>query len=102
MRPQRPEVFLGRQPILNRQGQVVAYELLFRSSTGQAVVYITDDSQATMNVIAHAFRHFGISAVVGEAKAFISFNAQLLMSDAMKAPPKDRVVIELLETRGYR
>jgi len=47
MRPQSPEVFLGRQPILNKQGLVVAYELLFRASTGQAEVHITDDSHAT-------------------------------------------------------
>jgi len=98
MRPQSPAVFLGRQPILNRQGLVVAYELLFRASTGQDVVDITDDSHASMNVITHAFRHFGSSAVVGESKAFINFNAQLLMSNVIEALPKDRVVIELLET----
>jgi c-di-GMP-related signal transduction protein len=98
MRPQSPAVFLGRQPILNRQGLVVAYELLFRASTGQDVVHITDDSHASMNVITHAFRHFGSSAVVGESKAFINFNAQLLMSNVIEAPPQDRVVIELLET----
>ena len=98
MRPQSPEVFLGRQPILNQQGLVVAYELLFRASTGQAEVHITDDSHATMNVIAHAFCHFGSSTVVGESKAFINFNAQLLMSNVIEALPRDRVVIELLET----
>jgi c-di-GMP-related signal transduction protein len=51
-----------------------------------------------MNVIAHAFCHFGSSAVVGESKAFINFNAQLLMSNVIEALPRDRVVIELLET----
>lgn len=91
------EVFLGRQPILDRQRNVVAYELLFRSGLdGQA--YVTDNAAATARVIANAFQKFGIRTVVGKCNAFINVDGPTLMSNAITALPTDKVVIELLET----
>lgn len=91
------DVFLGRQPILNRQSNVVAYELLFRSGLdGPACV--TDDAFATAHVITNAFQKFGIHAVVGKCNAFINVDGETLMSSAVTDLPPDRVVIELLET----
>lgn len=68
MRLHSSHVFLGRQSILDRQGYAVAYELLFRSATGPGKAQITDDSQATVNVVSHAFCDFGISTLVGESR----------------------------------
>jgi len=97
MRPQSPEVFLGRQPILNQQGLVSHMNCCSvrrpgkpRSTSPRLPRHHECD--------AHAFCHFGSSTVVGESKAFINFNAQLLMSNVIEALPRDRVVIELLET----
>ena len=42
--------FLGRQPILNRNEELVAYELLFRSSESRTADVI-DASHATASVI---------------------------------------------------
>jgi c-di-GMP-related signal transduction protein len=97
MSPHAPEVYLGRQPILDRLFHVVAYELLFRSgSLGEAMV--DDDSAATAQVIRQAFRQMGIRTVVGDCVAFINVDAPTLFSRAVEALPKERVVIELLET----
>lgn len=91
------DVFLGRQPILDRQRNVVAYELLFRSGLdGQACV--TDDEFATARVITNAFQKFGIRTVVGKCNAFINVDGPTLMSKAVTALPTDKVIIELLET----
>ena len=54
---QNPQLFLGRQPILGREQQLFAYELLFRdglAATGNRAE-ILDPTQATATVIANAF-----------------------------------------------
>lgn len=92
-----PQIFLGRQPILDRSQSIVAYELLFRA--GQtASANVSDDVAATANVISHAFTELGVSSVLGKHRGFINFSRDLLLSDIIELLPKDKVVIELLET----
>jgi EAL and modified HD-GYP domain-containing signal transduction protein len=92
-----PSFFLGRQPILDRRQNTVAYELLFRGGlTAEAAV--ADDVAATSSVIAHAFGALGIDAVLGPCRGFINFDAGLLMSDVVELLPAERTVVELLET----
>ncbi|OGG45507.1 MAG: hypothetical protein A3F84_19110 [Candidatus Handelsmanbacteria bacterium RIFCSPLOWO2_12_FULL_64_10] len=91
------DFFLARQPILDRSEHLVAYELLFRSgSTNYANV--SDDAMATSSVIMHAFSDLGIAASLGKSRGFLNFNAALLMGDIVELLPKDKIVIELLET----
>lgn len=91
------EIFLGRQPILDQKGNVAAYELLFRSSDANAAT-VVDNTAATATVINHAFANMGLESILGEHRGFINFDAELLLSDVVQLLPKDRVVIELLET----
>ena len=88
---------LGRQPILNRDEELVAYELLFRS-TGSLTADVTDDSYATANVIINTLTGFGINDILGKYKGFINVELELLMDDSLNLLPKEQVVIELLET----
>lgn len=91
------DIFLGRQPILDRDNHIVAYELLFRS--GQvADANVHDDLQASAQVIVQAFSERDIASVLGGKKGFINVSADLLMSDILELLPSDKVVIELLET----
>lgn len=91
------EIFLGRQPILNREHRIVAYELLFRAGhTAEAGV--TDDMQATASVIHHAFSEMGVQAVLGPHAGFINVNAEMLLSDLIEILPRSQVVLEILET----
>jgi len=98
MQARAPEVFVARQPVLDRQRKLIAYELLFRSASGQAEAQVTDDALATSRVVTRAFRDLGIDTVVGGAKAFVNVDAESLMSKLVETLPTDRVVIELLET----
>ena len=91
------EIFLGRQPILDRDQRVVAFELLFRSGRTQAAG-VTDDMQATASVIQHAFSEMGAQAVLGPHLGFINVNAEMLLSDLVEILPREQVVLELLET----
>jgi EAL and modified HD-GYP domain-containing signal transduction protein len=91
------EIFLGRQPILDRDQRLVAYELLFRSGHVNASE-VTDDLQATASVINHAFGEMGIQAVLGPHRGFINVSADMLHSDMIELLPREQVVLELLET----
>lgn len=92
------EFFLGRQPILNREQSVVAYELLFRSSGAATAANVTDDLSATANVILQAFSGLGIDMVLSSHQGFINISGDLLMSEMVELLPRERVVLELLET----
>lgn len=90
-------LFLGRQPILDRNQGIVAFELLFRSGDVNHA-QISDDFTATATVINHAFNEFGIEAALGPYKGFINMSESLLMSDVIEILPKDKIVMEILET----
>lgn len=92
-----PPFYLGRQPILDRAGHTVAYELLFRPDRQDDVV-VTDDRAATASVIAHAFADLGIQSVLGNCDGLINFDAELLLSEIPELLPATRIVIEILET----
>lgn len=88
--------FLGRQPILDRKGDTVAYELLFRS--GKTNVAVVDcHGHATVQVLARAFSELGVAKTLGDLTGFINFDAELLASDIAELLPQERVVLELLE-----
>lgn len=91
------ELFLGRQPILDRDQNLAAFELLFRSSHANGA-QIDDDLLASATVINHAFSELGVEAVLGRYVGFINLSAPLIMSDVIELLPRERVVLELLET----
>jgi len=91
------EIFLGRQPILDKAGNIAAYELLFRCGDANNASFV-DGSLATATVINHAFAHLGIESVLGTLRGFINFDTELLLGDLIELLPKDKIVIELLES----
>ncbi|MBS1161540.1 MAG: hypothetical protein H6R15_3959 [Proteobacteria bacterium] len=91
------QLFLGRQPILDREQRLHAYELLFRNGTTNAAE-VTDGVQATATVIANAFSELGVAAALGKCRAFINIDEAFLFSDMLELLPKQSVVLEILET----
>ncbi|MHB1186156.1 hypothetical protein [Thiobacillus sp.] len=74
------DIFLGRQPILDRDQRIVAYELLFRSGNTTGVT-VTDDMQATASVIHHAFSEMGVQTVLDTQLGYINVSADMLLAD---------------------
>ena len=91
------DIFLGRQPIVDRATQLHGFELLFRSSHANHAA-VTDDRAATSAVIVNTLSEFGIESVLGGFSGFINCDANFLMSDAIALLPADKVVLELLES----
>ncbi len=90
------EFYLGRQPILDRNQALFGYELLFRNAPVGPANIVTDLS-ATAAVIAHASQ-LGLEKVIGDALGFVNVDAEVLMSDIFVFLPRDKVVLEIVET----
>ncbi len=87
--------FLGRQPIVDRNQNLVAYELLFRQEVSEETAKITDDLSASAIVIANAYGRFGIQNVVGQQRGFINADLDLIRSDIISLLPSKHVVLEV-------
>ncbi len=94
-----PDVaFVGRQPIYDRNLEVVAYELLFRPHAKATSAGELDGRQATAQIILNSFLEIGLDVVVGPRLAFINFNRELLLSECPALLPPEKLVIEVVET----
>jgi EAL and modified HD-GYP domain-containing signal transduction protein len=96
-RDQLREVFIGRQPILDRDQGLAGYELLFRATKENSarVDSKTAAATATADVVCKAFAELGLSNIFGQVRAFINVDALFLESDLVELLPKDTVVLEV-------
>lgn len=98
MEQSEQKYLIGRQPILNRDEQICAYELLFRSAQSLSEANVNDASQATASVILNTLSGFGVKQILGKHLGFINLELDILMSDSLELLPKEMIVLELLET----
>lgn len=71
---------MGRQPLYDRLGDVVGYELLFRSGP-EAVTATSRNAFAASEVIVSAFTEFGLSQLVGDRPCFVNLAREFLVGD---------------------
>lgn len=90
------DVFIGRQPIMDGDQNLFAYELLFRNSATVNHAEILGSDSATAQVMLNAFGEIGLVEVVGNAKAFVNFTEGLLDPKYESFFPKNQIVIEVL------
>lgn len=88
--------FLGRQPILDRNQEIVGFELLFRAAEVNCAQF-ESYSQASASVITTALATFGMQEVLGGKFGFINVHLGLLLSEMLELLPTDQTVLELLE-----
>lgn len=97
------QIFVGRQPILDRDGRLYGYELLHRSSWRQTDARSSqpyepfDGDRASADMLVKAVWDIGIAQLAGPHRAFINMTHALLMSAALDGLPTERIVIEVLE-----
>jgi EAL and modified HD-GYP domain-containing signal transduction protein len=90
-------IFVGRQPILDTNENIFAYEILFRSA-GKAHADVTDNLVATSSVLLHLLQNFGIETLLGNKKGFINIDESVIDEGIIDLLPADKTVLELLET----
>jgi c-di-GMP-related signal transduction protein len=89
------EVFVARQPILNLNQEIVAYEILYRRSTENRFPEI-DGDQATSDVI-NSFVQIGFNEISEGKPCFVNFTENLLKLDIPKYFQPGKIVVEVLE-----
>ncbi len=108
-------VYLGRQPILDDKGDLVAYEVLYRDCDKES--HFSDNRFASASVINSVLNKFGTRTLLGNRRAFVKVDEKFLLSDLIFSIPKEffifsifddveiseRVVerIQQLHTKGY-
>ena len=90
-------LFVARQPILDRGGEIHAYEILYRRGP-VLCSEIIDGNQATSQLLVAAFLEFGLADLTKERPAFINITPDLLAGNALHTLPTDKVVLEILES----
>ena len=93
-----PDIYVGRQPIYNKNLTVFGYELLFRSGTKNAAAVDPFSADgATSTTIINTFLEIGLERLVGNKYAFINLTEQFLLEeDSLPISPK-QVILEVLE-----
>lgn len=88
--------YVARQPILDSNQQLVAYELLFRNGDSNHFPDINPD-QATSNILTNNHLTMGVEQVTGDLPAYINFHADTLIRHFPSFLDPKKIVIEILE-----
>lgn len=89
-------IFLARQPIVDRRGELYGFELLFRRSDDNQS-QIGDGMAATSTVIGHLLAEMGLAQVLGRMRGFLNVNAAFMASDLVDLLSPARIVLEVRE-----
>ena len=89
--------YAARQPILDKNKNLFAYELLFRDSIDNIFPDI-DGDEATSKMIEASKFNMGIHEFTGNKPAFINFTLDTLSKGYAGMLTNEEVVIEILET----
>ena len=90
-------VHVARQPVYDRAGDVVGYELLFRE-TADTTVASRSNAYATSNVIITAFAEIGMTNLVGDRLCFVNLTREFVVGELHLPFEPGQAVLEVLET----
>jgi len=91
-------MFIARQPILDQDKNLFAYELLYRKDVNTDNYTEFDGNKATAEVIIGGLNSIGFNELTDGKKAFINFTEKLLQEKIPVVIPKNLIGIEILET----
>jgi c-di-GMP-related signal transduction protein len=86
--------YLARQPILDLQGKVHGYELLYRAGPEES--FRGDGNMATRTMLDNTVL-FGLDRLANGALAFVNCTLESLTENLVRVLPPDRTVLEILE-----
>jgi EAL and modified HD-GYP domain-containing signal transduction protein len=91
------KIFIARQPIIDQDGRIFAYELLFRSGfTDRADV--EEGRTATVKVIESLISSFGLRPILRDKKGFINIDETMDILSIVEVLPVERIGFEILES----
>ena len=91
------DIYVARQPILDRRQEVYGYELLFRAGTENAC-HPDNLDQASFQMLHTSLLGFGLDVLLGDRQGYINASREVLLQEFYHVLPRDRTIIELIET----
>jgi EAL and modified HD-GYP domain-containing signal transduction protein len=92
----QPQAFLGRQPIVDRQGDLVGYELLYRARGTDDRACFEDEDSASLHVLSTLLHDLGAPQVLAGRQAFVNVGpGSLRDAGALVLLNPRRTVLEL-------
>jgi c-di-GMP phosphodiesterase len=91
------QVFIGRQPIIDRHGKLYAYELLHRRGREQSAAE-GDGDRMSCDVLLNALLEVGVRRINSTHPVFINITRNVFLSGGLDSLPCERVGLEVLES----
>jgi EAL and modified HD-GYP domain-containing signal transduction protein len=88
-------IYLGRQPIIGIDGELYAYEVLYRDKNKSSA--ISDKRYASASVISNILNKFGKRALLGNRMAFVKIDRKFLMQDLIFSIPNEFFIFSILD-----
>jgi EAL and modified HD-GYP domain-containing signal transduction protein len=89
-------VYLGRQPIIDGESNLYAYEILYRDDHKQSNV--GSDRYASASVISSVLNKFGTRNLLGDRRAFVKIDEKFLLNDIIFSVPQEFFIFSVLES----
>lgn len=95
--PSGVSIFVAKQPIFDRKGQIWGFELLFRASGQAGTAQFVDAEVATSQVLSDGF-FLAAPGIEKSKRVLINFTQEMLLCGAAYTLPSEMCIIEILET----
>ena len=89
------QVHLARQPIFDRDRNIYGYELFYRNDEGKRGE--GNPRFATSTVLVNLLNQIGTQRCVGDSRAFVNVDSDILLSDILSTLPQELFVFEISE-----
>jgi len=86
-------IYIAKQPILNKDAEVFAYELLYRDTESSS--NIKNRKEATVSVLSSTINRFGIKKLLGGYKAFVKADKEFILHKVVTTIPKENFIFSL-------
>jgi EAL and modified HD-GYP domain-containing signal transduction protein len=90
-------VYLGRQPILDDNCNLVAYEVLYRE--GHQNTAAGSNRYVSASVVNAVLNKFGTDEILGHRKAFVKIDEKFLMNDLIFTIPTDFFIFSIVHVK---
>ena len=90
--------FIGRQPIVNSQQEIIVYEFFFKNEATDSNTPVKEDIQTCAKILSTTIDEMHESWLLGQQLAFISVDNVMLNSEFLELMPAEKTVLEIVHT----
>lgn len=92
------QTFIGRQPIVDLEQQIIGYELFFRHSADAKTAVFEDEFMACVSVLVNTIGQMDVKWLLDDKHAFINVDEKMLLSNFLELMSPQQTVLEILRS----